>query len=268
MILYSVVIPMYNSEKTIIDAVRSVFNQTRVELIDEVIVVDDGSTDYSILVLEKYKYDNDLKKIKIIKTKNGGAASARNVGIREAKNNMIALLDADDIWLENKIEIQNEIFIKNENIKALGSNRTGEKVYVGSKFKQNIRKISPFQYCIKNWPCTPSLIFDKTIFSTNEYFDEKMTHAEEGMFFIDLAYLSGLYYVEDILVDCGHGKRSFGESGLSGNIKKMHSGVLTMLNKAKEKGYISIISYIFLKQYERLKYIRRKLIVVINNKKR
>lgn len=265
---YSVVIPMYNSEKTIMKTINSIYDQTQLDLIDEIIIIDDGSIDNSFFIVEKFIKQKKDNLIRLIKKQNGGAATARNLGIKLAKNKWIALLDSDDIWKKNKMEIQNEIIISNPFIHAIGSNRDGEIIEHGKKCKDRIYQISPFQYCLKNWPCTPSLIFDKTIFSNNNYFDESLTHAEEGIFFLDIAASSGLFYCLDSLVLCGDGKPAFGYSGLSGNIKKMHLGVLTMLSKAKKKGYISIVSYIFLKQYERLKYIRRKLIVMINNKKR
>lgn len=264
MIQYSVVIPMYNCESTIIDAVESVLNQTRYDLIDEIILVNDGSTDNSLDIINSYIEKNKISKVKIFTKENGGAASARNYGIKISKNDYIALLDSDDVWLKEKIEIQNEILIENPQIKALGSNRIGEIKHHGEKVKANIYKLSVVDYCIKNWPCTPSLIFDKRIFKDNKFFDENMTHAEEGIFFLDLAYLSGLYYVDNELVLCGNGKPAFGHSGLSGNLKKMHKGVLKMHNLAFKKKYISIFNYMFFNAYENLKFIRR--IIIVNRK--
>ncbi len=92
MIKFSVVIPLYNKEKEIKDTIESVLNQSY--FADEIIVVNDGSTDKSAEVVKK----NFGNKVKIINQKNLGVSAARNKGIREAKNEYICLLDADDLW--------------------------------------------------------------------------------------------------------------------------------------------------------------------------
>lgn len=266
MIKYSVVIPMYNSESTIINSLESIYNQTRVDLIDEVIVVDDGSKDKSYCLVNDYRNKNMIQNIKLIKKENGGAASARNLGIRIAKNNFIALLDADDIWNNNKIEIQNNILENFTFIKALGSNRKNEIIKHGKKINDVIYKISPFKYCIKNWPCTPSIIFDKRVFNDKSPFPNNMSHAEEGLFFLYLANKVGLYYCIDNLVSCGDGKPSFGYSGLSGNIMKMHNGIKEMHKAALKKNYLSIFEYLFVQILEIIKYNRRKIISKLYSK--
>lgn len=260
----SVVIPMYNSQETILKALESVINQSRYDLIDEIIVVDDGSTDDSFVIVSKFKEERKCEKIKLLHQKNQGASSARNLGIKSASHNFIALLDADDVWLDNKIEIQSNILLQNPFIKALGTNRKDEDIKYGEKIDTNLYKINPFQYCIKNWPCTPSIIFDKRVFNENSFFEESMTHAEEGLFFLYLSVNVGLYYCSMPLVYCGDGKPVFGHSGLSGNLMKMHKGINKMLKEACQKKYISKIQYIFLRIYENMKYVRRKILNMLN----
>ncbi len=92
MIQFSVVIPLYNKEKEIVDTINSVLSQNY--RADEIIVVDDGSIDKSIqLISENFK-----DKVKLISQKNSGVSLARNKGILEAKNEYICLLDGDDLW--------------------------------------------------------------------------------------------------------------------------------------------------------------------------
>ncbi len=97
--LISVIIPAYNSEKDIADAVRSALGQTYQPI--EVIVVDDGSTD---LTAEKVKDFGE--RVALIRKPNGGPASARNAGLKAAQGEFVAFLDADDIWLPRKLEKQ------------------------------------------------------------------------------------------------------------------------------------------------------------------
>ena len=91
--MISVVIPLYNKEKTIARAIHSVLNQTYKHF--EVIIVNDGSIDNSLNIVQSIP-DH---RIKIITKKNGGVSSARNTGIKAATCSCIAFLDSDDMWL-------------------------------------------------------------------------------------------------------------------------------------------------------------------------
>ena len=89
---FSVVIPLYNKEAYIADTLKSVLTQSFQDF--EVIIMNDGSTDNSLNIVHSFS-DN---RIKIISTVNGGVSSARNLGIKGAQCDYIALLDADDLW--------------------------------------------------------------------------------------------------------------------------------------------------------------------------
>ncbi|MEX0585106.1 MAG: glycosyltransferase family 2 protein, partial [Pirellulales bacterium] len=95
----SVVIPAYNAEECVARAIESVLAQTRP--VQEVIVVDDGSRDRTAAVAARFGAS-----IRILRQPNGGPAAARNHGVRESRSAWIAFLDADDAWLEQKIERQ------------------------------------------------------------------------------------------------------------------------------------------------------------------
>ena len=90
--MISVVIPLFNKEKSISNTIYSVLSQTFPDF--EIVVINDGSTDNSLVVLDRIK-DN---RITIVSQVNSGVSSARNSGIRHAKYNLIALLDGDDLW--------------------------------------------------------------------------------------------------------------------------------------------------------------------------
>jgi glycosyltransferase involved in cell wall biosynthesis len=95
----SVVIPSYNSAAYLPDAIDSALHQTVVPL--EVIVVNDGSTDETPQILERYR-----GRIIAITQENRGLSGARNSGIAAARGELVAFLDADDIWLPEKLEEQ------------------------------------------------------------------------------------------------------------------------------------------------------------------
>lgn len=100
--MISVIIPIYNRARYIRDCLESVFKQTYKDY--EIILVDDGSTDNLREVLVPY-----MKGINYIYKENGGAASARNLGIKNAKGDYIAFLDSDDKWLDFKLDLEMQV---------------------------------------------------------------------------------------------------------------------------------------------------------------
>ena len=105
----SVIIPTYNREKHILQAIKSVKEQS--VQVDEILVIDDGSDDNTKELLKN-------EPIRYIYQQNAGVSSARNKGIKEAKNEYIAFLDSDDTWHENKIAQHINYHKKNPQIKA------------------------------------------------------------------------------------------------------------------------------------------------------
>lgn len=106
--LISVVIPMFNREKTIEECLNSICNQTYKNI--EILVIDDCSSDNSKSIVNNYP-DNRIKLIQL--SQNSGAQVARNTGIVAAKGKWIAFNDSDDIWLEEKLEKQVKILKDN-----------------------------------------------------------------------------------------------------------------------------------------------------------
>jgi glycosyltransferase involved in cell wall biosynthesis len=101
---FSVVIPFYNSEKTISETIESVLNQSYKA--DQIIAVDDGSFDGGADIVKSYQIKH--KEIEYFYQPNSGVSSARNLGINKARNENIFFLDSDDLWLCGKIELHKE----------------------------------------------------------------------------------------------------------------------------------------------------------------
>ncbi|MBE9011664.1 glycosyltransferase family 2 protein, partial [Pseudanabaenaceae cyanobacterium LEGE 13415] len=95
-----VIIPAYNAEGTILETIQSVRSQTFQDL--EIIVINDGSTDKTLEVLQHIKDD----RLKIFSYSNGGLPTARNRGITRAQGEFVSFLDADDLWTSDKLERQ------------------------------------------------------------------------------------------------------------------------------------------------------------------
>lgn len=113
--LVSIVIPVYNGEKFLIDAIESCINQTYKNI--EIIVVNDGSTDNTELICKKYD-----KKIKYLSKVNGGVSTALNLGIKESKGEFISWLSHDDFYLPNKINDEIKIALKSKKNSIIFSN--------------------------------------------------------------------------------------------------------------------------------------------------
>jgi len=97
-----VVIPVFNGERYIERAIRSV--QAQSVRVHRIIIADDGSTDGTAEIINDLKISDD--RIVHLKRSNGGVSAARNAGIQASSSSLIAFLDADDIWLPNKLELQ------------------------------------------------------------------------------------------------------------------------------------------------------------------
>lgn len=115
--MFSVVTPAYNAEKYIAQAIESV--QAQGFETWEMIIVDDGSTDGTLEVIQQYA--NSDARIKVVQNNHGGVSEARNTGIKLAKYEWIALLDADDAFCRNKMKKQFEASEKDPDVILWGT---------------------------------------------------------------------------------------------------------------------------------------------------
>lgn len=258
----SVVIPMYNSKRTIERALDSVVNQTYQGNI-EIIVINDGSKDDSLKIVESYKNNLNKKNVNIIiiDKENGGVSTARNAGLKKARGKYIALLDSDDEWLEKKLEIQIEILKNNNEIDFLGCERNNEKTKILLKKLKTLTKVNIHDLMLKMFPQTSTAIFKKEILSEVGYYDEKQKYAEDGNFWLRICAKKNFYMCSESLVITDGGKPNFGYSGLSANLEEMEKGCQKNLKEMLELNYISRVSFYGYKIFYFIKYVRRILIV-------
>ncbi len=150
----SVVMAVYNCGKYLEESIQSILNQTFRDF--EFILVNDCSSDNSLDILKKY-LTIDKRIILIINNRNLGPAASRNKGIEIAKGKYISILDADDIAIHNRLEIQYNMLDKNKNIFLLGSGWfvIDESSKLIGKYQnftdpKNIRDKLPKEDCINN----------------------------------------------------------------------------------------------------------------------
>ena len=113
--LISVILPVYNAGKYLRDSIESILNQSYKNF--ELIIINDGSKDESLNVIEEYKQNDE--RIIVINRENRGLIASLNEGIEKSRGNYIARMDQDDISLENRLEIQYE-YMKDNNLDICG----------------------------------------------------------------------------------------------------------------------------------------------------
>jgi GT2 family glycosyltransferase len=198
--LVSVIIPVYNGEKYIEEALDSVFAQTFPDY--EIIVVNAGSTDGTEQRIEKY--GGRLKYLLQEHTASVGAS--RNYGLRVAKAPLIAFLDADDLWLPAKLQKQVEFAGAHPEYGII----TTDVEWFGEEGVTNssLKKLFPIvngqvmeQLLFHNWVATSAAMVRRECFDKLGVFDEEPgpTH-EDWMMWMRIASRYHVYFVDEVLV--------------------------------------------------------------------
>lgn len=257
----SVVIPVYNSEKTIKQAIDSVLKQTAFNEIKEIIIVDDGSTDSSNdIILDLIKKGQNIK---LYIQENKGAAFARNIGMKEASGEFIAFLDADDLWLPQKIERQLQILDEHPEIVFLGTayylGVSRKEVALSIPFKKidKLYKATLRDIYWKHFPTTPSVIFRRDAIDKIGYFNPSKRFGEDINYFQKFCINFNYYYLPECLVHVAFNKKTYNSSGLSSHMKEMHIGDVDNLKELRSAKLFNLAEYIFFRTYFEFKYWRR-----------
>ncbi len=188
------VIPAYNCDAWIARSIDSVLNQTHP--VDEVIVVDDGSTDGTAEVIKAYG-----DRVRYLYQANAGVSAARNAGIQAATGNWIAFLDADDEWLPDKIKRQTDLLTRHPDLmwttgnfikclceeKRRGAHTPRKRCqqYLNSKeyFESYFRAIQWYQ-----WGHTDCMVIRKSVFEQVGNFQPDLSLGEDVDLWLRIAY--------------------------------------------------------------------------------
>jgi glycosyltransferase involved in cell wall biosynthesis len=195
--LVSVVIPAFDAEATIGDALASALGQTLADL--EVIVVDDGSSDRTAEVARSVAG----ARVQVLTQPNAGAAAARNTGIARSIGKYVALLDADDVWMPYKLERQIEILRGDDTVHAVQSGA----LFVDSALQVlSERRCRPSQDALldtlrfQNMPNNMStLVIERRMFEVMGTFDTSLEILEEWDMAIKVARHCNLFSIEEPL---------------------------------------------------------------------
>ncbi|AZI67842.1 glycosyltransferase family 2 protein [Kaistella daneshvariae] len=244
--LISVVIPLYNAEKSIERTLDSILNQTWKGDF-EIFVVNDGSTDESAAVVGNYIKQSPLN-IQLLNQENLGVSAARNSALRRATGEYIALLDADDEWLPEKTERQMEILEDhNSDLDFLGCLRKNQKILWPFRVeKNNLAEVTFRKLMLRNEIQPSTVIFKTEILKKTGFFGENFRFAEDLNFWLRVSENCKMAILNEELIFAGDGKRSFGVSGLSANLVEMEKGFQRNLREiwAKKKiGFAQFAAY-------------------------
>jgi len=255
----SVIIPCYNCVDTIERAVASVAAQTY--LPDEVILVDDGSTDFTAEKLFELKNFYGKKWINVIRLEhNYGQSFARNVGWDAASEKYLSFLDADDAWHPRKLEIQFSWMIRHPKVSMTGhpflqiNNDDTPDFVLTDKFRNF--QVKPFYLLVSNRFSTPTVMLYRRL---PYRFNAVKRYSEDYLLWLEIVLNGYSSWYLDLPMAYLY-KATFGESGLSGNLLKMEKGELDTYRRLHHKGLISGFSTSCLMTFSLLKYLRRLLI--------
>ena len=196
----AVIIPAYNRERYIRATINSVLNQTYPNI--DIIVVDDGSTDNTLRILNEFE-----KKIRLLQHPGGinkGQSAAINLGMRESESEYVAILDSDDLFHPKKIQLQVEYLERNPDVGLVYSNgvaidESGNYLY--TMFEQGHRELNKPEMvlldCYFNVPSN-SLV-RRTAFEQAGEFDEMLRSAQDHDMAIRLAEVTSLAYLDEVL---------------------------------------------------------------------
>lgn len=192
---FSIVIPAYNAENNIVNALEGIRKQTFQDY--EIIITDDGSTDDTRKVILQYKEQHPEIKIRYFWQENGGASSARWLCTKKAKGKYIAYLDADDIWYSNKLEVVMQT-IKKHKAQVYYHNEV-EVGLNGKRKKLSYRKLNkkdPLTDLIINGNAlsTSATIVERTFHERCDPFYDKKRMGEDYECWIRLATAGAKFY--------------------------------------------------------------------------
>ena len=249
----SVVIPVYNSERTIYRCIDSVLCQTYP--IYEIIIVDDGSTDKSIELIHQLKAQKNINNLILIQQENAGPSTARNRAISFATGHFIAFLDSDDWWLETKIEKQVFILINDVDMCLLGTKTSIEKRQ--NSFSNRCRYIRFKMLIFKNYFATSSVIINRNLLDEFSFNVDKK-YSEDYDLWLNIVYDNKAAICTEKLTVMG--KPIIGKTGLSSNLWEMEKGELTNFIRLKKDLKISFLQLIIISVFSFIKFIRRLVI--------
>lgn len=164
----------------------------------EIIVADDGSTDHSQNLIE-----NNYKNVQFVSQQHQGVSAARNRGIKQARGNWIALLDSDDAWKPEKLELQVQALAENIAFKVIHTNETWIRNGKGLSQMKKHRKYGGniFKHCVPLCVISPSsVMIHQDVFDKVGYFDESLPVCEDYDYWLRMCCRFPVLFLDQALI--------------------------------------------------------------------
>ena len=219
--LVSVIIPAFNAEGTVRNAIDSILSQTYKQI--EVIVINDGSTDNTLKILREYG-----EQIRYISQNNKGPSAARNAGIKIAKGDFIAYQDADDVSMPERIEQEVDYLLNNPNMSMVF---TGMKTISGDTIP---KCHSEFLLLQSNYVPCGSVMHKKDILDSVGWWNEQV----DWDLWIRISEKFEIGYIKECLYE--YRKRETGISSVRGRLKNRLIDLQMFKDRYKRKKEIWI----------------------------
>ena len=251
MVKISIIIPIFNNAECIEQCIRSVQSQTISEL--EIICMDDGSVDQSAEIIRKLQKED--QRIMLYQQENKGAAVARNAGMKKAKGEYLAFLDADDYYLEKDALEQMVLCCEKNRVKACGSKmyllREGnEKPSASAELVKRMAKegILTYEKYQLDYDFT-TFVFLRSLLVENQITFPEYRYFEDPPFLVRALYAAKEFCMLDIGLYC-YRKTDVVFKLTEEKTKDLVQGLIANLNFAKEHNLVQL----FEKTLERLEY--------------
>ncbi|MGC9948435.1 MAG: glycosyltransferase [Bryobacteraceae bacterium] len=230
----SVIVPAYNAAAYLPYAIDSVLAQTYPDW--EIVVVDDGSTDHTSAVVNSYR-PKLREKLRYIHQANRGLPAARNTGIRAARGELIALLDADDVWLPHRLrrgvaamDTDGGIGLVHARVMRIDAqgNITG---HLGVETKYMSGRIARHIYTRRAHIVCPTVMFRRSCLETAGWFDEAMQATEDRDLWFRIALRYRVTFIDEVLA-----YYRLSPSSMTSNLDRLLKGQLYFVAKHYKSG--------------------------------
>ncbi|MFA5038112.1 MAG: glycosyltransferase [Candidatus Omnitrophota bacterium] len=229
--IVSVIIPTYNCEKFLPDALDSVLKQTFQDF--EIIVVDDGSTDNTRGLIKSYM-DKHPGKINYVYQENMGLACARNTAIRHSKGEYIAILDADDMFMPNRLEEEIAVFEKYPEVGLIHANvknidEKGNLLFIPERTREKMTGYIFKQIFLRETNVNiATIMFRRKCLEDAGMFDENLARlgCEDRDFVLRVAMKYKIFYLDRVVA-----AYRFREGSMSKDLRKMLKARLYVIDK-------------------------------------
>ena len=252
----SVVIPAFNSEETIGSSLLSALQQTRKP--KEIIVIDDASTDETRSVVRRIAESAEIPILLIDSEFNAGPGISRNQGWEQSSADLIAFLDADDLWHPKKLEVQVPLMESTPSIMMSCHDRTVGRFEGWKEINEPCLRQKTYglrHFLLRNRCATPSVIVRRSI---SDRFSSSLRFSEDYYLWLSIILHYGpISFIDFPLVHCAN--PAYGGSGLSGRLLPMMKSEIRAYRLLFGRGELSLLVYPLVVFWSCLKFVVRLL---------